>query len=85
VAWIVGALEGAVVVGGLSVFGAGLYSIGIPKNSIVKYELAVKTDQYLLLVHGTASDVGEAKEIIQGTHPVSLDLHLAAVEALAGR
>src|SRR5271165_7512269 len=29
-AWIIAALEGAVVVGGLSAIGAGLYSIGIP-------------------------------------------------------
>ncbi len=41
VAWIVGAVEGAVVVGGLSAIGAGLYSIGIPKNSIVEYETAL--------------------------------------------
>src|SRR5580698_11111553 len=40
VAWIVGALEGAVVVGGLGAIGAGLYSIGIPKDSVVKYETA---------------------------------------------
>src|ERR1700739_1905215 len=33
-AWIIGALEGAVVVGGLSVLGAALYSAGIPKHSI---------------------------------------------------
>jgi hypothetical protein len=85
VAWIVSALEGALVVGGLSAFGAGLYSIGIPKDSVVKYELAVKTDQYLLLVHGTAYDVEKAREIIQGTHPVSMNLHLEPVEALAWR
>ena len=30
VAWIVGAVEGAVVVGGVSALGAGLYSMGIP-------------------------------------------------------
>ncbi len=36
--WIVGALEGAVVRGGLTALGAGLYSIGIPKNSVVQYE-----------------------------------------------
>ena len=36
VAWIVGALEGAVVVGGLSAVGAGLYSLGIPKDSILQ-------------------------------------------------
>ena len=33
VAWIVGALEGAVVVGGLSAIGAGLYSIGFPTTA----------------------------------------------------
>jgi len=39
VAWIIGALEGAVVVGGLTAVGAGLYSIGIPKDSIVKLRI----------------------------------------------
>jgi hypothetical protein len=59
----------------LSALGAGLYSIGIPKDSVVKYELALKTDRYLLVVHGTASEVGKAREIIQDTHPISVDLH----------
>ena len=40
-AMIVGGLEGAVAVRGLSALGAGLYSIGIPRNSILKYETAV--------------------------------------------
>src|SRR5712692_4140250 len=53
-AWIVAALEGAVVVGGLSAIGAGLYSIGIPKDSILQYEVALKADKFLLIVHGTA-------------------------------
>ncbi len=35
VGWIVAALEGAVVVGGLSALGAGLVSLGIPKDSIL--------------------------------------------------
>ena len=69
VAWIVGALEGAVVVGGVSALGAGLYSMGIPKDSIVKYETALKTDQFLLIAHGTAAEVAKAKDIIETTHP----------------
>lgn len=40
--WILGAIEGAVVVGGLSALGAALYSIGIPKNSVLQYEADVK-------------------------------------------
>src|SRR5271155_4772175 len=48
VAWIIGALEGAVVVGGASAIGAGLFSIGIPKDSVLNYEIALKTDRFLL-------------------------------------
>src|ERR1039458_3894807 len=81
VAWIVGALEGAVVVGGVSALGAGLYSIGIPKDSIVKYETALKTDQFLLIAHGTAAEVAKAKDIIETTHPAYYTLHEA--EAVA--
>lgn len=75
VAWIVGALEGAVAVGGLSAIGAGLYGMGIPKDSIVEYETALKTDQFLLLVHGTAAEVGKAKDVIENTKPVNVTLH----------
>jgi homoaconitase/3-isopropylmalate dehydratase large subunit len=75
VAWIVAGLEGAVEVGALGALGAGLYSIGIPKDSIVKYETALKTDQFLLIVHGTAAEVAKAKDIIETTNPVQFSLH----------
>src|ERR1035437_8247009 len=81
VAWIVAALEGAVEVGVLGALGAGLYSIGIPKDSIVKYETALKTDQFLLIAHGTAAEVAKAKDIIETTHPAYYTLHEA--EAVA--
>ena len=80
VAAIVAGLEGAAVVGGLSAVGAGLVSIGIPKDSVVQYELALKTDQYLLVVHDTASEVAKARDIIGSTHST---LHLA--EAVGAR
>ncbi|MDR3724295.1 MAG: DUF1269 domain-containing protein [Terracidiphilus sp.] len=60
VGWIVGGLEGAVVVGGVSALGAGLVSIGISKDSVIRYETAVKTDQYLLIVHGVPDTVYRA-------------------------
>ena len=83
VAWIVGALEGAVVVGGVSALGAGLYGMGIPKDSIVKYEAALKTDQFLLIVHGTAAEVAKAKDIIETTHPALSSLHSGEAVAAA--
>ena len=75
VAWIVAGLEGAVEVGALGALGAGLYSIGIPKDSILKYETTLKTDQFLLIVHGTAAEVAKAKDIIETTNPVQFALH----------
>jgi len=64
VAWIVGALETSLLVGGLSAFGAALASIGIPSDSIVKYEKALKVDKFLLIVHGTTEEVERAKDIL---------------------
>jgi uncharacterized membrane protein len=83
VAWIIGGLEGAVVVGGLSALGAGLYSIGIPRNSVVQYEAALKADKFLLLAHGTAEEVAQAKSILQTTHPMEIAVHGAEHEQLA--
>jgi uncharacterized membrane protein len=85
VAWIVGALEGAVAVGGVSAIGAGLYSMGIPKDSVVQYELAVKTDKFLLMVHGTLSDVEKAKEILESTKPFEMTIHEAKAIAVPTR
>jgi uncharacterized membrane protein len=82
VAWIVGALEGAVVVGGLSALGAGLFSIGIPKDSIVEYETALKTDKFLLVMHAGTAEVAKAKSIIQNTCPIHFALHSAEVVAV---
>jgi hypothetical protein len=75
VAWIVGALEGAVVVGGAGAIGAALFSIGVPKDSILNYEVALKTDRFLLLVHGTAEEAARGREILMSTHPASVNMH----------
>ncbi len=73
---IIGALEGAVVVGGLSAIGAGLYSLGIPKNSVIEYETAIKTDKFLVIAHSTAEEVEKARRILQTTNPASMETHV---------
>lgn len=75
VALIVSALEGAVVIGGLSVIGAGLLSLGIPKDSVLRYETALKNDEFVLVATGSADDAIKAKAILAGTKPSSLDHH----------
>ena len=64
VAWIVGALETAVVTGGLTAIGGALLSIGIPKDSIIQYETALKSHKFILLINGTVQEVEKAKDIL---------------------
>ena len=78
VSWILGALEGAVAVGGLSAIGAGLYSIGIPRDSIVQYETALKADKFLVVAHGTSDEVAKAKDILRITNSSGLTDHAIA-------
>lgn len=75
VAAIVGAIEGAVVVGGLSALGAGLYSWGIPKDSVLKYEADIKAGKFLLIAHGTIAEVETARRILDTTSASQVDIH----------
>jgi uncharacterized membrane protein len=75
VSWIVGALEGAVVVGSLGALAAALSSIGIPKDSTVRYETALKSDKFLVIAHGTADEVAKAKSILETAGATQADVH----------
>jgi uncharacterized membrane protein len=84
VAWIVGALESAAVVGGFSALGAALFSVGIPKDSIVRYETHVKNGKLLLVAHGTPEEVERAKNLLDQSEATSAVVHgdqLASVGA----
>jgi hypothetical protein len=82
VTWIVSALEGAVLGGGVGVIGSALASIGIPRDSIVRYESSVKAGEYLLVAHGTKDEVAKARSILQSAGGVkSVAQHPAQVQA----
>ena len=61
----------------LSALGAGLYSIGIPKDSVLQYETAIKSDKYLVIAHGTADEVAKAKDILAPLDKVEVAIHHA--------
>ena len=75
VASIVGGLEGAVAVGGLSALGAGLFGMGIPKDSVLKYETAVKSDKYLVIAHGAIDEVKKAQKILKAQGNADVTVH----------
>ena len=64
VATLVGALEGAVVVGGLSALGAALTTAGVNKDEVIRYETALKADKYVLMVHGNAEESAKARSVL---------------------
>ena len=74
-AMVVAAVEGAVVVGGLSALGAAIYSIGIPKHSVLQYEQAVKADGFLVVAHGSAEEMARARTVLEQSNPTRIDLH----------
>lgn len=74
-AWIFGALEGAAVVGGLSALGAGLYSIGIPKDSILKYENVIKMGKFLVIARGYSEEMAKVLSTIAATNAAETEVH----------
>ena len=76
----ISAIENAIVVGGLSALGAALYSIGVPKDSVLQYEADVKADSFLVMAHGTAEEMARAKAILGTVNPSRMDVH-AGVQA----
>jgi len=69
VSCIVGSLEGAVVVGGVSALAAGLYSLGIPQDSILEYEAALRSGKYVVIAHCAPEETVHIREIIKHTNP----------------
>jgi hypothetical protein len=63
--WLVVVLESAAVVGDL----------GIPKDRILQDETALKADQFVLIIHGSATDATHAQPVPAGTNPEYLQHH----------
>lgn len=78
VAWIVGALEGAVLGGGAGILAAALSSIGIPEDQVMKYELEVKAGKFLVLARGSEELVERARIALGTTGASQLTRHAAA-------
>jgi len=71
----ISALEGALIVGGFSALGAALYSLGIPRDSVIAYEAEVTEDSFLVMVHGAEEEVVFAKAILARADARHLEVH----------
>jgi hypothetical protein len=69
----ISAVEGAIVVSRLSTLGAALYSAGIPRDSVIALEAAVKADEFLVTAHGGAAETLRAKAVLLTANASRLD------------
>lgn len=74
---IIGALEGAVLVGGVSAISAALYSIGIPKDSVLAYETTIAADGFLVMAHDTPARIADARVLLDKAGASRIDVHHA--------
>lgn len=70
-------LEGAAVGGAAGVLSAALVNFGIPKDSVVEYELEVKAGKFLVIARGPASMVEHARAVLGTTNARKLTAHAA--------
>lgn len=71
-----GGLEGAAVFGGASALVGALTALGIPRNSVLRYETALKADKFMLVVHGDNEDIARAEAVLDTSGFTSFDRHV---------
>lgn len=64
---MVGAIEGALVVGGASAPGAALTETGVERSGRLQFKSALKAEKYALIVHGSADEV-EHVDLLLAAH-----------------
>jgi|SRR5580692_372752 hypothetical protein len=74
-------LEGAALGGSAGLFGGALFSIGIPKDSVVKYEREIKAGHFLVLAQGSSAEVETARSLLARQAPMDLAAHPSPAKA----
>ena len=75
VAWIVGALESAILVGGIGALGAALFSVGIPKDSVITYETQIKAGKFVVIAHDVQGEADRAVIALEATRHQGVEQH----------
>ena len=82
-ATLFGGLQGAVVVGGVSALAGALMSIGIPKDSVLRYQTALSANKFILMVQGDSQEISRVQEVLRSSGMSSFEYHPARSEAPA--
>jgi hypothetical protein len=61
-----GAAVGAAIGGGSGALAAALAGLGVPKDSVIRYEADLKANKFLLVATGSPAEVARARGILVG-------------------
>jgi hypothetical protein len=61
--WLTATVLGALSGGFLGAGGAALYSLGIPRNSVTQYGVAMRTGDFAISIHATDEEVARAIDV----------------------
>ena len=78
-ATIAGGLQGAILGCGVSALVGALSALGLPKDSVLRYETAVKADKFLVIVHGEAEDIRRARDVLTAAGSTDVQAHSGSV------
>lgn len=72
---IVGGLEGAVLAGGASALVGALTTAGLPRDSVLRYEDAIKADQFLVTVHANQDQTARIAQLLADAGGTAVEAH----------
>lgn len=75
-------IEGPAIDGRLSAVASALHGIGIPKERALDYDAEMRADGFLVMVHGSAANMIDAKILLGKLAPKSLDMHVGGGDRL---
>lgn len=79
-AMLLSGVQGAVVAGGVSALAGALISVGVPKDSVLRYETALKANKFVLVLHGDSQEIARAQDVLKSSGLSSFDHHRSQSE-----
>ena len=72
---VFGALQGAALVGGLGAVAGALASIGVPNDSVLRYEQDLRAENFLVVVHGSEAEAQRAQGLLTAGDASRVAIH----------
>jgi Heat induced stress protein YflT len=70
-----GAAVGAALGGGTTALAAALSGLGVPKDSVIRYEADLKANKFLLIASGSPAEIEQARGILVGAATGRVQVH----------